>query len=272
MTGGAGRRRELCKEKRQRSNYDFSILACCVSACKFASLTQPECKWRGTQTPADRSTLFKWLLSPFLTSKSLFDEADKLRVAHHNQELLRADSEFALQPLRAERSSLGQSSDPGMGRTKKAGAGADTGPPSTKKARTSAGAAAAAAAGAVQPARRRQQQGIEAALAAQRTRVTTDLLLEQKQPHDELEHRLTDELNSNRDKYLQAWADKCHGLRNEAAGGSKMRGGTLRARRAAAAASSLNQEQTDLDQAGEASAGSQRRSSHICPPQPWVVW
>ncbi|PSC68396.1 flagella associated [Micractinium conductrix] len=138
-----------------------------------------------------------------------------------------------------------------MAPRKKSAPAGESGPAgAAKRARTGAGAAAAAAA-AGGPAR--NQRTIAAALGAAFARPTADLVLEQAVQHDQLEHRLAEDLSSLAETYLGAWKDKCHeSLRDEAAAAAAlggMRGGSVRARRAAAAAS-FSKEDADLDAAG----------------------
>ena len=90
-----------------------------------------------------------------------------------------------------------------MAPRKKSAPAGESGPAgAAKRARTGAGAAAAAAA-AGGPAR--NQRTIAAALGAAFARPTADLVLEQAVQHDQLEHRLAEDLSSLAETYLGAW-------------------------------------------------------------------
>ena len=121
-----------------------------------------------------------------------------------------------------------------------------------KKQRQSADAEPSAAAA---KKARTSQPGIAAALARGAPAAATELVLEQPRRRDLLDRRLTEELTSQGDKYLQAWSEKCYGLRDGspgkgAAAATAVGGSSLKARRAAAAG--YSKEDADLDAAGEA--------------------
>ena len=68
-------------------------------------------------------------------------------------------------------------------------------------------------------------------------------MLEQARPRDLLDRRLTEELSNMGEKYLQAWGEKCHVMRQEATAGAGGRRG--------AGASLYSKEDADLDSAGK---------------------
>lgn len=104
-----------------------------------------------------------------------------------------------------------------------------------------------------------QQPGIAAAFAVAAAAAAQppppDMPLEQRRSREQLERRLTEELSSQGDKYLQAWSDKCYGMRDsatpkKAAAAAAAAGGSSYKARRASAASAYTRADTDLDSAG----------------------
>jgi hypothetical protein len=77
--------------------------------------------------------------------------------------------------------------------------------------------------------------------------------LEQLHVRDLLDQRVTDELPTQREKYLQVWSEKCYGLRDSASPGKHVTAvpGSSRLRARRSASSSYSKEDADLDGAGK---------------------